>query len=608
MSNVSTDQLKKYVEILVEASHHKFFHSSLAYTFLLELLEKQSADQFEKAVWPAVRKQLKRPWERHDINTIQFLIETHTKYPHLVDEELFANGLQSSDILEPSSFKYFGRLFWSPASNMIAATHPAYETFGKFLGETVSTTTLHKFWQNEVNALLLAPSKVKEVVTIRLLTIIFNLKEISGETAIVLLSKQFVALLTKSLKNIGQRKDEFMQALYEEFFNSIENYLKSLSTDDDDKVKVAVIKGFICRPGTLLIEKYSSNRIIHKIIGTLSAPGIAALFDFYKNVLLDLVPKDAKDPTEKWLLMEREHSLHMMQTLLKQKAVHGQQKWLTEQLQLMLKLGLFFVDKQTQAVIPRRNLDALPYEPAQIKQAFYSSLGIKFHRLEDEYNMLVSLVQFCNAELSKSANKCLRHPLSEKALQAWHKMFEKVTQKPKKKGSKLHIVFNLLLLHMGLQLFVDPNMAQLAIDDLEKCMERIQQKSKVNSDNEPEWIEVVVDLFLHLLSHNASFLRSIVDKVFPHLCNSLNLTAIHQILAMLNLKEENPLSNGTENHSDDEDDNSEDSEEDDENEDDEDDDDDDDNVAVDADNDMEIDEESSSDEDDKEMEDEREGE
>ena len=77
----------------------------------------------------------------------------------------------------------------------------------------------------------------------------------------------------------------------------------------------------------------------------------------------------------------------------------------------------------------------------------------------------------------------------------------------------------------------------------------------LQNGEEPEWIEVVVDLFLHLLSQNASVLRNIVDVLFPHLCNNLNLNAIHQILSMLDMKDgNNPLSaKGTEDEDDDDD-------------------------------------------------------
>lgn len=52
------------------------------------------------------------------------------------------------------------------------------------------------------------------------------------------------------------------------------------------------------------------------------------------------------------------------------------------------------------------------------------------------------------------------------------------------KHTKLNVVFKILLLHMGLQLFREPQMAQTAIVDLEKCMERTQKKIKKKDDDD----------------------------------------------------------------------------------------------------------------------------
>lgn len=121
------------VQILIDASHQKTFHSSLAYKFLLELLENLDENKFTESVWPLMRKELKRPWEKQNINTLQFLIETKLKYPHIVDEEFLSSSLKSNEILSPGSHKHIGRLIWAPATAMVAATHPVHESFAKFL-------------------------------------------------------------------------------------------------------------------------------------------------------------------------------------------------------------------------------------------------------------------------------------------------------------------------------------------------------------------------------------------------------------------------------------------------------------------------------------------
>jgi DNA polymerase phi len=102
-----------------------------------------------------------------------------------------------------------------------------------------------------------------------------------------------------------------------------------------------------------------------------------------------------------------------------------------------------------------------------------------------------------------------------------------------------------LMLHMGLQLFNNPALARSSIVELDSVMERVEAKKRPKKkgkpdDGEPDWIEVIVDLFLSLLSHDSSLLRSLVAHVFPRLSKHVTPTAFNQILTVLDLKE-NPL-------------------------------------------------------------------
>lgn len=130
---MNSTEIVALVQILIGASHHKSFHSALAYKFLHELLIALDATDFTESVWPLMRKELKRPWEKQNINTLQFLIEVQLKYPQIVDEDFLNASLKSNEILSPGAYKHIGRLLWAPASAMIAATHPAYESFAKLL-------------------------------------------------------------------------------------------------------------------------------------------------------------------------------------------------------------------------------------------------------------------------------------------------------------------------------------------------------------------------------------------------------------------------------------------------------------------------------------------
>lgn len=73
---------------------------------------------------------------------------------------------------------------------------------------------------------------------------------------------------------------------------------------------------------------------------------------------------------------------------------------------------------------------------------------------------------------------------------------------------------------------------------------------------EPEWIEVVIDLFLNLMSQNSHLLRKVIGHIFPHLTGEMTLTAFNQILSVINLKDKtNPLTAGEGDDNDEEGDN-----------------------------------------------------
>lgn len=544
LGSASNSELKKCTEVLINASHYKPYHSSLSYAFLLELLDKLNAAQFEQVMWPLMQKELKRPWEKQNMNTVHFLLTCQLKYPDAVDDDFLSTSLQTNEILTPLSYKHLARLFWSPTSVMIAVTHPSYESLGQFLTSSVPEKKLLDFWQKEINEILLAPTKYKEIATLRLLTIIFEGCQIKPKTALALLSNPFINMITKSFRSAKQQKtNDCFPALYTEFFEAVEKYMKQDEVSQEEKV--AIILRFIDAPGTIVLEKYTPNRVIHKFISHLSADGVQSMFDFYKSVLLDRKAKNPKT-NEGWLYMEKEHCVQMLQTLLVQKSVQNDSTWRAEQLQFLLKFGIFYVNKQSEAIVKERDPNILPNDLAhKLKQTFFASLQAKSPNIETEKTTLLSVVEYCNKQLNgKSINKSLRHPLPDEALQAWHRMYANVAEKKKTKKI-LHNVFDVLLMHMGLQLFVDAPLAIFSIDDLEKCMERSQTKLKAKSKTtetaEAEWIEVVVDLFLQLLSQSKSFMRTVVDNVFPELCPNLTPAAVDQILVMLDMSEKNPL-------------------------------------------------------------------
>lgn len=136
----------------------------------------------------------------------------------------------------------------------------------------------------------------------------------------------------------------------------------------------------------------------------------------------------------------------------------------------------------------------------------------------------------------------LRLALNDVTFNAWKRVIDLIdklenTTKDTEEERALSI-FHTMNLHMGLQLFSDPEMAVTSINELLCCYERLIKNPKKDIqtntyiEEEPHWVEVVVDLLLSFLSRNNHLLRSLVGCVFPHICPYLTSSAVYQILAV----------------------------------------------------------------------------
>lgn len=497
-------------------------------------------------MWPIVAKELKRPWELQNINTFHLLLAIRSKYPELIDAAYLESSIKTPKILSSISFKYLGRMFWCNTA-MNAITHPAYDELSQFLCSSKSKRLL-SFWSKEVNECLAAPTKLKEVVTVKILKDLFNSGAFETETLLQLLTDRFIKMIVNSLKNVKQmKKGSYLVFYYDEFFEAVNKHLSKIQ-DDDDKVKI--ITKFILHPGALTIEKYTPQNIVHQMINHLGCSGVKQMAKIYQNIFIGELAKDPTDPNVLWLNVEKQHVAQMMQFLIGAKVVQDEIDWRIEQSKFMAGVSLFYISKDGSPVTSENDSGFITKDLwINVKNIFYLSLQTKLPNLASQKQMLLAVVQFCNGILSQNGRDAyLREPLSKEAVKAWKKMFTFVTS-PKETNKKFVLIFHIMFMYMGLQLFREPEMAQLAIVDLEKCMEKIDEKKikkskkSKNLDDQPQWIEVVIDIFLHLLSQNTKFLKYVVNTLFSHLCSSLTLTAVNQILSVLDLNIANPLGN-----------------------------------------------------------------
>ncbi|KAA0717416.1 Myb-binding protein 1A-like protein [Triplophysa tibetana] len=167
-------------------------------------------------------------------------------------------------------------------------------------------------------------------------------------------------------------------------------------------------------------------------------------------------------------------------------------------------------------------------------------LGVK----ADGTLWIYCLVQYAATLLNQSKHVQIIQAFSSEEREGWDSLLESVEalrKQCKKSPSPKHAAFQHLFLLIGVQMFKDPKESAELLKDLRSCMEKAQaKKSKkkkatgsVSSEEEPHWVEVVVEILLSLLSQPSRHVRNVCRIVFTRICSEVNQGALDSILNVL---------------------------------------------------------------------------
>lgn len=472
------------------------------------------------SVWPHIAKPLNISKDKISVDPVYLLLLIEERHPEVIDSLFLKKNWQTEKILCSENLELFAELLWNVEKASLI-NHPVYVYFIKRL---VETKLIKEFWKNQLESVLEGKvSKIREMITINAAINVLKLTKESPKEVLKLFTPSFLKLINDHSAAAG--KDEDFTEMYKEFYDLLDHHLQNLKKQD---TKLQAFRAFT----QISVEKNSVKKFITNLINSLELEGVKDAVDHIKSIITG-------DENDK----ERQYAATVLQRIItSNKLINNDIQWRTDQ--LIFFANLAFLNSKNGSDVAKNE------KPSTIANAirnlFYHSLESRFPKMEDEKKLLLGIVQHISTFLNKKDSKAyFQKSLDQKYIDCWNKMLNEATTKPDKKEKKLKLVFHVLMLHMALQLFNNPELAENAIEELDAVMERATLKKKKESENEPEWIEVVVDLFLTLLSQESSVLRNIIRHVFPQLCGQMTVTAFNQILSMLDIRtKENPLTVG----------------------------------------------------------------
>ncbi|XP_054014556.1 myb-binding protein 1A-like [Hylaeus anthracinus] len=522
----TTEIQMQIIQDLINRGRQRSYLSFPATSFFVEFINEIDIDNVERLVWPIVEKEFGKPWKEQTIDTFYILLIIKAKCPLLVNYKFSKQHFGTEDIITKESMGDITKVLLD-LPKVVLCHHPVFKLFC----ENLTAELIIDFW-TYIDQKFTKPSRIDEYLAVKLLKLLLS-STMDKSVLPLLLSPNYMQYILKKFSNSKRHeKDEILLA-----FKEILQLLVSITSSSDTKPKTqyAVLKKLLLYPGDLMIEKKTGVKVIQIITGSMNLEGIKKVSKLYRDIIENTIPKEKSDVKSEsfWTNAERIYAAHLLTRFMGHSATLMDQKWRLSQLKFLFTHGL--------CEMANVGVDLAP----QLKDAFYHALDHKLPKLNDLRNILSELVHYIDINLKNETLK-LRNPLSDEAKTAWEKvihLIEKLENNSKK--AEAVPVFHTMNLHMGLQLFSDPQMAIMAIFELQSCYERLLKKSKKSKvkidgddEDEPEWVEVVVDLLLSFYSKNDHLLRSLVGCVFPHICPYVTPSAIHQILAVLDVRNE----------------------------------------------------------------------
>ncbi|XP_044764201.1 rDNA transcriptional regulator pol5 [Coccinella septempunctata] len=519
----SDEDQKKVLDCILNAGKERSYLLYPAYELILDLVENVSKDVFQSLILPVIKPQLEKPFSDYNLDSFYFLIMLTNKYPKLIGKQILKKISSSSTFIAESNLEAFSNILLA-IPKISSLQHPVYELFGKMVVKTKFTIELIKHMDKALSKY----NKNKHLVIINFLTII--LKNIEEPNDVPhLLEQNFIQQTITVFRQLkGNEKDLQLKKLTHTLFDTILEVLKK--DDVSEKTKISILKRLLFHPGTFIFEKITKSKLVQNITSTLKNEGVKELATIYKEVVMLENEKFNADTSETFQNNDRLYAANLLVKLLCHPSMHEENEWKCQQLKFFMQLGL---TKQ-----PKVGVELA----SSLKDTFFRSLDLKLSKLEHLSHVLLDV--FNELDSYQSQGLEVRSPLTEEVSETWSKAKNLINKIQSKKTKKIKLVFEILFLHLSLQLFNDVKLAKDSLEELFSCYERLKKKKDAENENDPAWIEVVVELFLSLLSHNSSLLRKVVNCVFPHLCQYLNATAVHQILSVLDPNnEDNPLTN-----------------------------------------------------------------
>ncbi|KAK7907052.1 hypothetical protein WMY93_015664 [Mugilogobius chulae] len=546
------------VQLLQSLSPHRQHLKDLPTNTMMDILSQVEEDVFEQVLFSALQSDLSTPFKTPE--QLHLLLVALQRFPRTLKPKKLKKLLGFSTIINQDNVPRLTELLKTVA-NSVKKEHVLPPVMLDLLKLSLKEDTFDLFWTKVLSEGLLkeAPGPSHYLV-FRLLG-----------AALPLLSE---AQLKQVLK--GEAARQYSQHTLNsqkpgrfQLAPEMDTYVSSfLQSCEDPERQLAVVLGFssLCNQGCPVVPP-SWRTVQH-----LRAPALDAYVSWLQSMflqpqlhaLLDVSskkPRAEKDDRQGWVHRLRKWIGARLVALVDNQQLKKEERMVLEVSRFLL-FHAFFRTTSASSELPESEQEmSVPLQDdtrAALANSFFSLLLSLHHLPQDQASeeddaphrrqlgvradgtMWIShLFDFAQTLLQQQQHVEAGPGFGPAQRDAWDSLLVSVSslkKKMKKCQSPENKAFLQLFLLVGLYLFKAPDELLDIIRDLQSCVERAHKKkrrSKPGEEEEPAWVEVLVELLLSLLSQPSRHMRQVCKMVFSSVCPHVTQDALGAILKVL---------------------------------------------------------------------------
>lgn len=314
-------------------------------------------------------------------------------------------------------------------------------------------------------------------------------------------------LIILLLRNVKKNK-----SIVQMFLN---DFCFFMGTADDDS-KLDILKLTLFEQGILDFDTLTNSKTILILTNSLTFNGLNNLASLYKSVIENKKEIVNFDLQKKGVLI----CLNYYTKIINSHACYEEIPWRLSQLIYLLKLGFFKQDVHLSRELV-----------SHVQEAFLTSLGHRFPNLESFQKVLNELFFELNSMLNTCKDDILIN-FTDEMFEAWKKavsLNEEMVEVMESESNLIIVVLKIILQYMSILILKESSTAITNVQDLYNIFLEIKEGGKTM------WIEVLIDLFLNLLSKPNYYHRHLIRCIFKSLSSHLTSESFNQIIEVLEL-------------------------------------------------------------------------